>query len=606
MHERAGQPANATDLIDLAALKEAYYRPIDPANGAQKVSFGTSGHRGSALNGSFNEPHIAAICLAIAEYRAGQGITGPLFLGGDPHPLSEPALQTAQEVLLAAGVDLRVSKGGEYVPTPAVSHAILRHNAAVHADAVAAAEKGDQDGAAAALQLADGIIVTPSHNPPADGGIKYNPPHAGPADTDATGAIAARANELLQLAGGQVPGVELLRGEKGSEAAGADGAVAEAKVAETGSASNAATGEKSGQTGAVTGSATCTTTGSITEHDFVAEYVQNLAEVIDIKAIREAGVRFAAHPLGGASVAYWQAIADIHGREIDVLGPGIDKQWAFMSLDWDGKIRMDPSSSHAMQTVLTHQSSYDLIVANDADADRHGIVTRDGGLMNPNHFLAVAIDYLLTHRPSWPRLAGVGKTIVSSAMIDRVVASHERTLLEVPVGFKWFVAGLHSGRIAFGGEESAGASLLTFDGRAWSTDKDGIALCLLAAEILAVTGKTPSEYYRDLTEKFGDPAYARVDAAASDEQKARLLQLQPSDIDASELAGEKISEILTHAPGNDAAIGGLVIRTENAWAAIRPSGTEAVMKVYAESFLGAEHLARVQADTQAILAKLLQ
>ncbi len=543
MHNRAGQPATPADLIDLEALGAAYFQPVNPADPAQQVVFGTSGHRGSSLHGSFNEAQIAAICAAVAEYRSEQGITGPLFVGADSHPLSEPAAETAYRVLVASGVRVLRSKNDEYVPTPAVSHAIIKHNA-----------RG--------AELADGLIITPSHNPPADGGIKYNQPHGGPADTAATGWIAARANELLGASGGSA--ATLI-----SQLAAQDG-------------------------------------GELGEHDFLSEYVADLAEVVDIAAIKRAGIGFAAHPLGGAADAYWRAIAERHGLNITVLGPGIDKQWGFMSLDWDGKIRMDPSSCYAMAAVLTHQDRFPLTVANDADADRHGIVTPDGGLLNPNHYLAVVIDYLLTHRPAWSDTAGIGKTIVSSQIIDRVVASHGRALQEVPVGFKWFVPGLSSGELVFGGEESAGASLVTRDGSAWSTDKDGIALSLLAAEILAVTGKSPSQYYAELTAKHGSPAYARIDAPATPEQKAKLLALTVDSVAATEFAGERIREVLTHAPGNNAAIGGLVIRTGNAWCAIRPSGTEAVMKIYAESFHGPEHLAEVQRAATALLTDLLK
>ena len=542
MHERAGKPVPADELIDVEALLAAYAEVVpDPSVAAQRVVFGTSGHRGSSLQASFNDAHIAAISLAIAEYRAEQGIRGPLFIGSDTHPLSAPAEETAREVLVAAGVQVLAAAGtGDeiFVPTPALSHAILSHN---------------RDRAADDPDRADGIVITPSHNPPADGGFKYNPPHGGPADTGATNRIAARANELLASGAG----------------------IARGSAAEAG------------------------------HYDFLGGYVESLGEAIDIDAIRRAGVRFAAHPLGGASVAYWAAIRDRYDLDLTVLGPGVDPQWGFMHLDWDGKVRMDPSSAHVMSTVDEYRSLYPLVTGNDADADRHGIVTGDAGLMNPNHYLAVAIDYLLSHRPDWPVSAGIGKTLVSSGMIDRVVAAHDRELLEVPVGFKWFVPGLADGSVVFGGEESAGASFLRFDGTAWSTDKDGILLALLAAEIIAVTGQSPSERYRELVERFGAPAYARIDAPATPEQKARLGALAPEDVTDTELAGDPITAILTTAPGNGAAIGGLKVQTEHAWFAARPSGTEDVMKIYAESFRGPEHLALVQEAAQALVARVL-
>ncbi|MCA0380026.1 MAG: phosphoglucomutase [Actinobacteria bacterium] len=554
MHERAGLRAETGDLINVEALLRAFAEVIpDPAVAEQRVVFGTSGHRGTALNGSFTEAHIAAISLAIAEYRAAQGIEGPLFLGGDTHALSAPALEVAASVLEAAGVHVLLPAGSgdeTFVPTPALSRAILAHN---------------HDRAAGDPHRADGIVVTPSHNPPRDGGFKYNPPHGGPADTDATGWIAARANEML---------------ENGEWREAVEGSDREAH-----------------------------TPGSIGHYDYVAGYVEELESVIDMRAIREAGVRIGAHPLGGASEAYWAAIRDRYELTLTVLGPGVDPKWAFMHLDWDGKIRMDPSSASVMQTVAAFRDDpefdFDIITGNDADSDRHGIVTRDAGLMNPNHFLAVAIDYLLTHRPDWPASAGIGKTLVSSAIIDRVVASHGRTLLEVPVGFKWFVPGLGDGGVVFGGEESAGASFQRFDGSAWSTDKDGILLALLAAEIQAVTGQSPSERYRDLTERFGAPVYARIDAAATPAQKAALAALSPADVTDTELAGDPITAVLVAAPGNGAAIGGLKVQTEHAWFAARPSGTEDVMKIYAESFRGEDHLAEVQAAAKALVARVL-
>ncbi|MBK0422251.1 alpha-D-glucose phosphate-specific phosphoglucomutase [Leucobacter sp. CSA2] len=547
MHERAGRPARPEDLIDVEALLAAFTeRTPDPSDPAQRVVFGTSGHRGSSLKGSFTESHIVAMSAAIAEYRAEQGIRGPLFIGADTHPLSAPAERVAREVLLAADVHVLAASGtGDeaFVPTPALSHAILTHNS---------------DRAADDPMRADGIVVTPSHNPPADGGFKYNPPHGGPADTDATNWIAARANELLEAGIENIP-----RAFAGDERA------------------------------------------ALGRYDFLGGYVEDLSDAIDLAAIRDSGIRFAAHPLGGASVAYWAAIRDRYDLDLTVLGPGVDPQWGFMHLDWDGKIRMDPSSAHVMATVEADAPGFAIVTGNDADADRHGIVTADGGLMNPNHFLAVAIDYLLEHRPDWPVTAGIGKTLVSSALIDRVVAARGRTLLEVPVGFKWFVPGLSDGSVVFGGEESAGASFQRFDGSAWSTDKDGILLALLAAEILAVTGKSPSERYRELVAEFGEPAYARIDAAATPEQKVRLGALSPADVTDTELAGDPITAILTRAPGNDAPIGGLKVQTEHAWFAARPSGTEDVMKIYAESFRGPEHLAEVQAAAQALVARVL-
>ena len=552
MHERAGLQAQAGDLIDVDGLLRAFTEVVpDLSNSQQRVAFGTSGHRGTALHGSFNEAHIAAISLAIAEYRAAQGIEGPLFLGGDTHALSVPALKVAASVLEAAGVHVLLPAGSgdeTFVPTPALSRAILSHN---------------HDRAADDSLRADGIVVTPSHNPPRDGGFKYNPPHGGPADTDATSWIAARANELLE------------NGEWRDFGA-ATGAEREVRAP-----------------------------GTIGHYDYVAGYVDELESVIDMQAIREAGVKIGAHPLGGASEAYWAAIRDRYELDLTVLGPGVDPQWAFMHLDWDGKIRMDPSSASVMQTVDAYRHEFDIVTGNDADSDRHGIVTRDAGLMNPNHFLAVAIDYLLTHRPDWPQSAGIGKTLVSSAIIDRVVASHGRTLLEVPVGFKWFVPGLSDGTVVFGGEESAGASFQRFDGNAWSTDKDGILLALLAAEIQAVTGQSPSERYRELTERFGAPVYARIDAAATPAQKAALGALSPADVTDTELAGDPITAVLVAAPGNGAAIGGLKVQTEHAWFAARPSGTEDVMKIYAESFRGEDHLAEVQAAAKALVARVL-
>jgi phosphoglucomutase len=533
MTDRAGTPATESDLVDLDALHEAYYalKP-DVSVAEQRVVFGTSGHRGSSLSTSFNEDHIAATTQAIVEYRAGQGITGPLFIGADTHALSRPALTTALEVLVGNGVRVLVDAFDDFVPTPALSHAILAYNNAGHDDE------------------ADGIVVTPSHNPPRDGGFKYNPPHGGPADSDATSWIANRANDLI--------------------AAG----LSEVKLAEP---------------------------AAVETYDFRKAYVDDLANIIDFEVIAKAGLHIGADPLGGASVHYWQAIADTYGLDLTVVNPDVDPTWRFMTLDWDGKIRMDPSSANAMASVLAHRSEYDILTGNDADADRHGIVTPDGGLMNPNHYLAVAIEYLYANRPGWKPDAAIGKTLVSSSMIDRVAESLGRRLWEVPVGFKWFVPGLVDGSVGFGGEESAGASFLRFDGTVWTTDKDGILLCLLAAEITAKTGKTPSQLYAELTERFGSPAYERVDAAASKEQKAKLGKLDGDAITATELAGEPIVAKLSAAPGNGAAVGGLKVVTENAWFAARPSGTEDVYKIYAESFKGAEHLKQVQAEAKQIV-----
>ncbi len=527
---RAGQPAQPEDLIDLPHLVTAYYTVApDPDDVAQQVAFGTSGHRGSSLDGAFNEAHILATTQAIAEYRAAQGTTGPLFIGRDTHGLSEPAWVSALEVLAANDVVVLIDSADRYTPTPAVSHAILAYNRGRTAD------------------LADGIVVTPSHNPPRDGGFKYNPPNGGPADTDATGAIAKRANEILRGGGTDVKRVPLARALKSAQ-----------------------------------------------RHDYMDAYVADLPNVVDIHAIRAQGIRIGADPLGGASVDYWAAIAERHGLDLTVVNPLVDATWRFMTLDTDGKIRMDCSSPNAMASLIANRDSYQIATGNDADSDRHGIVTPDGGLMNPNHYLAVAIDYLCTHRPDWPAGVAIGKTAVSSSIIDRVVAGLGRTLVEVPVGFKWFVDGLISGTIGFGGEESAGASFLRKDGSVWTTDKDGIIMALLASEILAVTGQTPSQRYAELTATYGAPVYARVDAPANREQKARLAKLSPEQVSATELAGEPIIAKLTTAPGNGAPIGGLKVTTANGWFAARPSGTEDVYKIYAESFLGSEHLAQVQ------------
>ncbi|MFE1665355.1 phosphoglucomutase (alpha-D-glucose-1,6-bisphosphate-dependent) [Microbacterium sp. P02] len=542
---RAGQQAEASDLIDIDELIAAYYdRKPDASIPAQRVAFGTSGHRGSSLSTSFNEDHILATTQAIIDYRIGQGISGPLFLGRDTHGLSLPAERSAIEVLVANGIDVRVDSRDAWVPTPALSHAILAYN------------KGralDDPG------RSDGIVVTPSHNPPRDGGFKYNPPHGGPADTDATSWIADRANELI-VAG--------LDGVKRTPFADIDA-------------------------------------DTLGTYDFRDGYVRDLSNIIDIDAIRTAGVRIGADPLGGASVEYWALIGEHYDLNLTVVNPDVDPTWRFMTLDWDEKIRMDPSSPNAMASLVAKRGDYDLLTGNDADADRHGIVTPDAGLMNPNHYLAVAIDYLFSHRPDWPTDAAVGKTLVSSMIIDRVAESLGRTLLEVPVGFKWFVPGLLDGSVAFGGEESAGASFLRFDGSVWTTDKDGILLALLAAEILAVTGKTPSQRYAELEGEYGASVYQRVDAPATPAQKAALAKLSPDAVTATELAGEPITAKLSHAPGNGAAIGGLKVQTEHAWFAARPSGTEDVYKLYAESLRGADHLHEVQEEARAVVTEAL-
>jgi phosphoglucomutase len=548
---RAGQPAQPSDLVDVPHLVTSYYAvEPDAADPLQQVAFGTSGHRGSSLNGSFNEAHILATTQAICEYRRDQGYDGPLFVGRDTHGLSEPAWVTALEVLAANDVTVLVDSRDAYTPTPAVSHAILRANG----------------GRTTGSGLADGIVVTPSHNPPTDGGFKYNPPHGGPADTDATGCVARRANELL--------------------ASGLDGVrripFARARAAAA-------------------------------PYDFMSAYVDDLPSALDIDAVRSAGVTIGADPLGGASVEYWAAVAERHGLDLTVVNPLVDPTWRFMTLDWDGKIRMDCSSPDAMASLIDRMglgpdggtAPYAIATGNDADADRHGIVTPDAGLMNPNHFLAVAIQYLYGARSGWSAQAAVGKTLVSSSMIDRVAADLGRRLLEVPVGFKWFVPGLLDGSVGFGGEESAGASFLRRDGSVWTTDKDGILLALLASEILAVTGRSPSEHYADLVSRHGDPAYARVDAAASREEKAKLGRLSPDDVTATELAGEPILDRLTTAPGNDAPVGGLKVTTASAWFAARPSGTEDVYKIYAESFRGPDHLAQVQAEAREVVSAAL-
>ncbi|MFI5957909.1 phosphoglucomutase (alpha-D-glucose-1,6-bisphosphate-dependent) [Cryptosporangium sp. NPDC051539] len=541
---RAGQPAEPSDLVDIAHLITAYYAEHpDPATIEQRVAFGTSGHRGSSLKRAFNDDHIAATSQAIVEYRAAQGTDGPLYLGRDTHALSEPAWTTALEVFAANGVTTLVDSRNGYTPTPALSHAILAWN------------RGRTQ------HLADGVVVTPSHNPPDEGGFKYNPTHGGPADTDATKWIQERANDLI---------ADGLRGIKRVP-------FERARRADTTST-----------------------------YDYLDKYVGDLPNVVDLDAIAASGLRIGADPLGGASVAYWGEIADRYKLAMTVVNPLVEADFRFMTLDWDGKIRMDCSSPSAMASLITRRSEFDLATGNDADADRHGIVTPDAGLMNPNHYLAVAIQYLYAHREGWPAHAAIGKTLVSSSMIDRVASSLGRRLVEVPVGFKWFVPGLLDGSVAFGGEESAGASFLRRDGRVWTTDKDGLILDLLAAEITAVTGKTPSVHYAALTEQFGAPAYARVDAPATREQKALLGKLSPSQVTAESLAGEPIVAKLTSAPGNDAPIGGLKVVTETGWFAARPSGTEDVYKIYAESFKGADDLARIQEEAREVVGAALK
>jgi phosphoglucomutase len=536
----AGKPAPQALLIDPAQIEREYSaRKPDPDDPAQLVSFGTSGHRGSPLTGSFNEAHIAAISQAICDYRVAQGISGPLFMGRDTHAASAPAQRTALEVLAANGVATVIQSADGFTPTPAISRAILVHN------------RGRAE------RLADGIVITPSHNPPEDGGFKYNPPNGGPADSDVTGWIQRRANELLREGNRSVKRVPL----------------AQAQYA---------------------------------EQDFMTAYVEDLRNVIDMDAIRASGLKLAVDPLGGAAVHYWEPINRTYGLAIEVVNPQVDPTFSFMSVDHDGKIRMDCSSPYAMARMLELKDRYAVAFANDADADRHGIVTPSAGLLNPNHYLAVAIRYLLNARPGWNAAAAVGKTLVSSSMIDRVVAACGRRLLEVPVGFKWFAPGLLDGSVCFGGEESAGASFLRMDGTAWSTDKDGPILALLAAEITARTGKDPGEHYWQLTEQFGAPHYTRIDAPATPEQKARLAKLSPESVRASTLAGEPITAKLTRAPGNDAPIGGLKVVTENCWFAARPSGTENLYKIYAESCRDSPHLHKVIAEAQEIVTESLR
>ena len=543
-HHLAGQPAPIELLENIPRLVASYYRlEVDSGDPSQHVSFGTSGHRGSSLDRTFNEGHIASICQALCEYREAQGITGPLFLGMDTHALSEPANITSLEVFGANGVSVRYQDGFGYTPTPVISHAILSFN------------RGRTSG------LADGVVITPSHNPPRDGGFKYNPPSGGPADTKTTRWIQDRANELLAGWRKSCKRVSL---------------------------------------------AQAVSLECVQSHDFVLPYVFDLAEVVDMDAITGAGLKIGVDPMGGSGIEYWAPIAEHYRLDLEVVNPRVDPTFSFMTVDKDGKIRMDCSSPFAMASLIGLKDRFDIAFGNDPDYDRHGIVTRQAGLLNPNHYLAVAIQYLFQNRPGWSAEAAVGKTLVSSAMIDRVAADIGRPLKEVPVGFKWFVDGLFDGSYGFGGEESAGASFLRRDGTVWTTDKDGIAMDLLAAEITAVTGKNPGEHYAELVSRFGEATYQRSDAPASNAQKAVLKNLSADDVTASELAGEAITAKLTHAPGNGAAIGGLKVCTENGWFAARPSGTEAIYKIYAESFRGPDHLKRIQEEARAIVSSVLE
>ena len=544
IHPLAGKAAPYELLANIPLLVAQYYsiRP-DADNIDQNVSFGTSGHRGSSMNGSFNENHILAICQALCEFRVQQGITGPLFLGKDTHALSEPAIISAMEVFAANGVEVRIQSGGGYTPTPVISHAILTHNL------------GRKSG------LADGVVITPSHNPPEDGGFKYNPPHGGPADTDVTSTIQTRANEILL---NKLNGVKRCSYQQALNA------------------------------------------NSTQNIDFILPYVRDLKNVVNMDAISKSGMKIGVDPMGGSGIDYWEPIADLYSLNLELVNKRVDPTFSFMRVDKDGKIRMDCSSSYAMGQLIELKDKFDIAFGNDPDYDRHGIVTSSAGLLNPNHYLAVAIEYLFTHRPMWNKSVGIGKTLVSSGMIDRVAAASGRQLIEVPVGFKWFVDGLNTGTLGFGGEESAGASFLRLDGSTWTTDKDGIIMDLLAAEICAVTGKDPGEHYSLLQSKFGSPIYERLDAPATKQQKEKLKQLSADQVTASELADEAILSKLTEAPGNNAAIGGLKVTTENGWFAARPSGTEDVYKIYAESFLGPDHLSKIQQEAKALVDETIR
>jgi phosphoglucomutase len=542
-HPLAGQPVPASMLVNIPRLITAYYTEKPDANlREQRVSFGTSGHRGTSFKRSFNEVHLVAVAQAIYEYRKMESITGPLYLGMDTHALSEPAFASVLEVLAANGVAVMVDQDGGYTPTPVISHAILTYN------------RGRSAG------LADGIVITPSHNPPEDGGIKYNPPHGGPADTLVTKWIEDRANALMKV---DLHGVARIPYARARRAA------------------------------------------TTKPHDYLGNYIGALAQIIDMEVLRSAGLKLGIDPLGGSGVAYWQPIAERYGLNIEIVNSAVDPTFRFMPLDWDGKIRMDCSSPYAMANLIALKDRFDVAFGNDADNDRHGIVTRSAGLMNPNHYLAVSISYLFSNRPDWKPDAGIGKTLVSSSLIDRVAAKQQRKLVEVPVGFKWFVSGLLDGSLGFGGEESAGASFLRRDGSVWTTDKDGIIMDLLAAEMMAKTGCNPGELYQELTKELGEPVYERIDAVATPAQKTILSKLSPDQVQAAELAGDKIVAKLTTAPGNGASIGGLKVVTEQGWFAARPSGTEDVYKLYAESFRGKDHLKRIQEEAQALIGKAL-
>ncbi len=542
-HPLAGQPVPASMLVNIPRLITAYYTEKPDANlREQRVSFGTSGHRGTSFKRSFNEVHVVAVAQAIYEYRKMESISGPLYLGMDTHALSEPAFASVLEVLAANGVEVMVDQDGGYTPTPVISHAILTYN------------RGRSAG------LADGIVITPSHNPPEDGGIKYNPPHGGPADTLVTKWIEDRANALLKV---DLHGVARIPYARARRAA------------------------------------------TTKPHDYLGNYIGALAQIIDMEVLRSAGLKLGIDPLGGSGVAYWQPIAERYGLNIEIVNSSVDPTFRFMPLDWDGKIRMDCSSPYAMANLIALKDRFDVAFGNDADNDRHGIVTRSAGLMNPNHYLAVSISYLFSNRPDWKPDAGIGKTLVSSSLIDRVAAKQQRKLVEMPVGFKWFVSGLLDGSLGFGGEESAGASFLRRDGSVWTTDKDGIIMDLLAAEMMAKTGCNPGELYQALTKELGEPVYERIDAVATPAQKTILSKLSPDQVQAAELAGDKIVAKLTTAPGNGASIGGLKVVTEQGWFAARPSGTEDVYKLYAESFRGKDHLKRIQEEAQALIGRAL-